>query len=282
PPEKMCRGSYRSSGQHAIDEDPYPGRGLSEAKADVASLRPHSPRAKRRPTWCRLVPILRARSARPSVARGERGTQAVLHRRRGAMGAEPSANVGCGRDVPEPVADQLAATALVFTVVGAKALAVPAIVGALAAVVGVSVRRAPLPEVGAAAAAAPAIAAIGARAPAPEGVERLRPLARGAALGTWHPSYDLLRAGSFSLPYEHGPCHLVHTYGRHVPPRSSARCRRMPRRPITEEALCHIPQGAPLRRHRRPAGARAREGAGIGAGSLRKNHTRRDRYTDVR
>src|SRR5262249_8714232 len=118
--------------------------------------------------------------------------------------------------VPDPVADQLPATALVFTVVGAQALAVPFIVRALAAVVSVSIRRAPLPEVGAATVATPAIAAIGARAPPPEGGERLHPLARGAALRAWHPSSDLLRAGSFRLPREHGPCHLGHTYGRHV------------------------------------------------------------------
>jgi hypothetical protein len=65
----------------------------------------------------------------------------------------------------------------------------------------------------------------------------------------------------------------------------------MPRRLLTQEALCHIPQPSAkervhadptdhtlLRRHRRPVGARAREGTGIGASSLPERPQRREYF----
>src|SRR5438093_7549243 len=84
--------------------------------------------------------------------------------------------------LPAPGAHQPAAAALVLAVVGAQPGAVPAVVGALARVVRVAVRRAPAPEVAAPALAAPAVEPVGAGSTAPEGAERLQALAGGAAL----------------------------------------------------------------------------------------------------
>src|SRR5438093_7682717 len=84
--------------------------------------------------------------------------------------------------LPAPGAHQPAAAALVLAVVGAQPGAVPAVVGALARVVRVAVRRAPAPEVAPPALAAPAVEPVGAGSTAPEGTARLQALAGGAAL----------------------------------------------------------------------------------------------------
>src|SRR5437899_2715036 len=84
--------------------------------------------------------------------------------------------------LPSPGAHQLAAAALVLAVVCAQPGAVPPVIGALPRVVRVAVRRAPVPEVAAAAVTAPAVAPVGAGSTAPEGAERLHTLAGRAAL----------------------------------------------------------------------------------------------------
>src|SRR6266850_838983 len=92
---------------------------------------------------------------------------------------------------PRPGPHQLAPAALVLAVVLTQPLAVLSVVRALAAVVGVPVRGAPVPEVACLARAAPAIAAVGTRGASPEGGERLRPVADLAALRARHPPWSL-------------------------------------------------------------------------------------------
>src|SRR2546428_3827286 len=129
---------------------------------------------------------------------------------RAAARSPPGPRVSSSRRavaLPPPGAHQLAAAALVLAVVGAQPGAVAPVIGALARVVLVAMRRAPVPEVAAAALAAPAVAPVGARSAAPEGPERLQaPAGRAALRARRRPRgpADSSRRGRFH--HQHGTC----------------------------------------------------------------------------
>src|SRR5437667_9429660 len=125
--------------------------------------------------------FLRVNGGHPRTS-SSTGSDGPRTRRRISPRPQPASSPRAAAALPAPGAHQAAAAALVLAVVGAQPGAVLAVVGALPRVVGVAVRRTPVPEVAAPALAAPAVEPVGAGSTAPEGADRLQALAGGAAL----------------------------------------------------------------------------------------------------